>query len=837
MDVGRSAPRHQAAALLHLRSTKLQSYFCEYFITVVGFCRYLFKFAQKSSIQQFTSSLSDTHLRSFQLDLEKWASSIREELQLCEAQQNSSVRALTRKLFDFSSNQKRHATNMRVLDFCSTYDHVTAWKQTRKVGNASCQMQQAKYQEWRDGSQSSSLIYTGKLGSGKSVLLANIVSDLSLSSEKERFLIAYFFCKHDVPESLQARTIIGSLARQILCSVSDLSKPAQSCQYTHTTGDVEDVLNVLVQGFPSHTKTYIVLDGLDECNNEEKDILVPAVREIQENFNILFCASVREEPGISLQLITNKLLDTRIISLPVDNPDIEAFIEADLDRCLRQQCLTIGDPSLILEIQDALLKGSQGMFLWVALQIQTLCSMKTDRAIRQALADLPKDLSETFARILKKSGSSDPLLQVKTLQLILAACRPLTTEELREALSVTPGDATWDPSTILNDVHSALACCGCLLSVDEEELTVRVIHHSVKQYMIRGLDNVKSIGFPAEDAQRTMADIVVTYLCYGVFGTELSRAKVKLVIPQSAPSKIVQATVGIPSTARSIAMKLLRSRRQPAFDMSNAIADARGSFISGSEDSGDFKFFVYARTYWHYHVFYVSAQQDAILQLSKRLIHTRALERQMTHESFWTRIQWAAQTGNVSILELLSQAGKLDPDVLDNNGRTPLIRAIQSGDKPLVGVLLNIGTINIEATDMGGMTALHWAAREGHQDVVKTLLTVGRANVEAEDQLRMTPLHWAAGEGHRDAVKALLSVGDANVEAKRGSRWTPLFEAADSGHTDIVKVLLTLGKANALNEDREGRTARDVALFRKHGDIAGLLAEYEGDQRRGLYHT
>lgn len=85
--------------------------------------------------------------------------------------------------------------------------------------------------------------------------------------------------------------------------------------------------------------------------------------------------------------------------MPADNPDIEALIEADLERCLREERLTIRDPLLILEIQDALLKGPQGMSLWVALQIQTLCNMKTDHAIREALADLPKYISETFARI------------------------------------------------------------------------------------------------------------------------------------------------------------------------------------------------------------------------------------------------------------------------------------------------------------------------------------------------------------------------------------------------------------------------------------------------------
>ncbi|KAF2800530.1 hypothetical protein K505DRAFT_292564 [Melanomma pulvis-pyrius CBS 109.77] len=645
MDVGRSAPHYQAIALLYPQSTKLQSHLTEYFIVVVGLCRYLFKFGQKSTVQQFASSLSDAHLKAFQTDLDKWANSIKEQMDVNEAQESSGVRALTRKMFNSASSQQKHAINMRVLDFCSTYDHEIAWKQIRKAGNTSFHTKQAEYLEWRDGSHPCTLLYTGKLGSGKSVLLANIVDDLSLSTEKERPLVAYLFCRHDVPESLQARTIIGSLARQLLRTVADLGVPAKSCENTHTTGDIEKVLEMLFQGFSSNTKAYFVIDGLDECDDEEKETLVQALRKIQERLKVLV----------------------------FNNPDIEAFIEADLERCLRQERLIIGDPALILDIQDALSDGSQGMFLWVTLQIQSLCSMKTDHAIREALADLPKDLSETFARILQKSGGSDPALQARTLQLVLAAYRPLTTDELREALSVTPGDATWDSSKILNNVYSALACCGCLIAVDEEELTVRVIHHSVKQYILKGLDGVKHISFSLEEARRTLADTVITYLGYGVFGAELSRVKIHPIMAQSAPSKIIQATVGSSSTTRYLAMKLLRSRRQPAFDMSKAVAEARGSLNSKPETT--FSFYTYAKTYWQDHVLYVSGHDPAIFKLTSELIYGRASELNKVDMNYWKRFQWAAENGNKKVLVLLLQSGMIDTNARNNDGWTPLMLA------------------------------------------------------------------------------------------------------------------------------------------------------------------
>lgn len=99
-----------------------------------------------------------------------------------------------------------------------------------------------------------------------------------------------------------------------------------------------------------------------------------------------------------------------------------------------------------------------------------------------ALANLPKGLSETFTESCRDPEVGNPTLQEQRLQAVLAAHRHLTTDESREALSVIPGDATWGPSNIPNNVYSVLAYGGCLIVIGEEELTVRVVHQCVKQY-------------------------------------------------------------------------------------------------------------------------------------------------------------------------------------------------------------------------------------------------------------------------------------------------------------------------------------------------------------------
>ncbi|KAF2495910.1 hypothetical protein BU16DRAFT_360496 [Lophium mytilinum] len=685
MAIGRSAPRYQDMALLYPRSKRLQTQLSEYFIVVVGLCHRLLKFTQKSAIRQIVSSLSDSDLKTFQSELDIWANSIKDEITLLvaskveeEAQGNSHFRIRSNRFYRSASHQQKLATNLRVLGFCSKYDHETTWKQTRKVGNTALFSQIAEYKEWKSKATSCTLIYTGKLGSGKSVMLANIVDDLHLYHGGKDIAVAYFFCRHDIPESLTAQTVTGSLARQLLRTIPDLAMVADSCESTTSAPDFEDVLNLLRRAFPPHRKAYFVLDGLDECDRSQRETLVQQLCMLQETLTLLVCVSFRLEPNTALELQPQQFAAATTATIPDDNPDIEGFIEAELARCLECRKLVLGDPALILEIQHALLDGSKGMFLWVALQIQTLCDKNTDQDIRETLADLPKDLSETFSRILRRSQVSGKSYQRQILQLVTVAYRYLTLDELREALGVVPGDEVWNPSRLPNDVYSTLACCGCLLMVDEEESTVRFVHHSVKQFLLGGFHDSTNTPFTLDSAQKTMADIVITYLNYGVFGTELSTMKVPQMNTALAPSSIIRSTQGPSSTVQSLALKYLKLRKHPDFDISKNLAEAGKSFQAHSVDA--FFFYSYAKMYWIQHVQYFSEQELVVCDLLLKISKGKARQTIITNEEGNTLLGWAVTVGYGAVVELLLETGKID---LESGGEL-LFWAVKNGHDTVI---------------------------------------------------------------------------------------------------------------------------------------------------------
>ncbi|KAG5802176.1 hypothetical protein H9Q74_013027 [Fusarium xylarioides] len=546
MTVGRNAPRYQAMAAIYPKSKNLQRYLCEYFIVVTNLCYQLVTWVQKPALNRISTSLRDPDMKSFQADLETWSVSIKEEADLLlsqrfqeEAKENATFRSIVSYRSEYIHHRQKMDKSIRFLDACSQHDYRTTWKQTRKRGTTRTLPSYSEYQKWKSTPHvGDSILFRGKLGAGKSVLLANIIDDLNLVVNA---IAIYFFARLDSPDSLSSRTIFGSLARQLLESFVNNSRFDRMFAEPLSQLELDDIIEIF-RTIPSHGRpVYIVVDGLDECSTEEQETVLRCLSSIKPN-GYKVCISVRTPTessvweGQSFEFYE---------SIPEENQDISDFVQVEVDQRVRNKRLVTLDPLLVRDIKQELIDGACGMFLWVALQLDSICSEMSDSAIREAIRDLPRDLTQTYERNLLKSSSSDSKgYHIKIFKLLVGAREPLTTEQLREAASVKTGQTIWSPQQHISNIQAALRFCGCLVMVDEEDDTVRFIHHSARSFCLNSPRNAAEWTFTEREANLAIAETLVTYLSYNIFDTRLSKNVVPKIDANSIPAKVALNVLG-----------------------------------------------------------------------------------------------------------------------------------------------------------------------------------------------------------------------------------------------------------------------------------------------------
>lgn len=226
---------------------------------------------------------------------------------------------------------------------------------------------------------------------------------------------------------------------------------------------------------------------------------------------------------------------------------------------------------------------------------------QTDESIREALRNLPPDLSTTYDRILRRSeyrrGHS---YQRQILSFLLAALRPLEMNELREALAVVPGDTKWKPDNQVNNIYHTLTCCESLVIVAEEEHTVHFVHQSVAQFLLDQKSTSTTLRFDLAQASLELGEVCVTYLNYAIFDQRLSTNVVPAVPTSVIPANIAQDTLKGSGLVGQLALKLLNLQSTDGPDIGKVLAET-SRLHRKRQESAAFEFLKYASQHWLIH--------------------------------------------------------------------------------------------------------------------------------------------------------------------------------------------------------------------------------------------
>ena len=468
-------------------------------------------------------------------------------------------------------------------------------------------------------------------------------------------------------------------------------------------------------------------------------------------------------------------------------------------------------------------------FLWVKLQILTLCDKKSDSKIRAALDNLPRSLPEIFERILRQFKSSDEVdLGSQIFRWIAVVKRPLTIEELRGALATKPLQKEWKDEQVINDMDDAMACCGNLIFVDEEHQTIHFTHGSVKQHLTShdAQRSLEKYYVDPKEANAEIGAICVTYLHFPIVGTQVARA-VELSKPfTQVPTKVLSDTFH----GNRIASRLVREVRMSSKSLDHVWKEASGDTTARRQQVvlAQYSFRLYAEHFWLEHTnLKIGTDNSKELWSLWCILMARAGWSNNLCGTPWTVEDWENRNANVVrwIVEKnhcsLARLVETPEKTLTNETLLLLIEgAAMRGHTGLVQICLDMEDVPQTTLD----SALRAAAGSAHLDIVHQLLSAG-ADLNAGSRYHRSALQAAAIGGHLNVVELLLAKGaDINTAADDFAGRTALQAAAESGHLLMVETLLRhKAEINAAACHSGGRTALQAAAECCHLDVIESL--------------
>ncbi|KAL9083947.1 MAG: hypothetical protein Q9165_008290 [Trypethelium subeluteriae] len=232
-----------------------------------------------------------------------------------------------------------------------------------------------QYREWRGAVDPSIFWLHGFMGSGKSCLTHLAIEDMKENIERRYGQqLAYYYIDGAEDRGDQ------DLTRKILCCL--LKQLADPGSKTKVTGPVlnihetraekgsltEDQTMILIQKVLSgNYSTYLVLDGLDECDRNTFNQLMNRIGQLCDGARgrVQVFFSSRQEPFIEHRM---RAFDPRKINVAANNvEDIQKYISTRLQHSIRDwpELYRRGDEDQSRDVRDTLQNNAQGMFRWI----------------------------------------------------------------------------------------------------------------------------------------------------------------------------------------------------------------------------------------------------------------------------------------------------------------------------------------------------------------------------------------------------------------------------------------------------------------------------------------
>ena len=721
-----------------------------------------------------------------------------------------------------------------------------------------------KYREWISVTESTWLWVTADPGCGKSVLSRFLVDSLKdppakrstqiQSSSSSSSTVCYFFFKDDNEANRSSTNALASILHQIFSQRRELLAHALPDFMANGSGlarlfeSLWKILELIVDD-PATGRIFIVLDALDECAETSRVALI-------RKFTSLF--SKHPKKTVLKLLITSRPstpisdeiwkgnVDSKNIKLAGDDEAEMEAISVEIDLVIRDRLRQLHglrrhrgiDDDVCNTVLQQLLRVENRTYLWVSLIFPEIekCAGLSKKKLLRATQKIPTTVSDAYEKFL--SRSTDVAKAKRLLQVVLAATRPLTLDEMNIALSISENSRCIEDldlespmtfRTILRDL------CGLFVIIRDSK--IYLIHQTAREFLLSTQETVDEelLMVPTwqhtlnlQACNTTVCRICMNYLSFSEF----------------------EANPLVPAGRRWDALQL-----------------------ATQEYLGKYAFLEYAANNWAVH-WQVSNVEDCELERKRILSICNPSSRgcQTWFQVHWSSANWGPchpkgfnELIMIVFLDLywapyLCLLDDVGLNGVDNHSRSALWWAMERGNEcsawkvtstknnlidaeaalqmaSLLGLvsvvqdLLLKFQIDVHARARDGWTAFRRAANNGHIRVLNILRVYSPSGVAPE--IKEIALHQAAASGNLEVISYLLDQ-EVYLEGRSSDGETSLYRCVANDHIRAAELLLQRGAqvdARAVNRwNAEGYKLGETALYRAvselNVDMVVLLLKY-----------
>ncbi|KAJ5213230.1 hypothetical protein N7449_000399 [Penicillium cf. viridicatum] len=350
-----------------------------------------------------------------------------------------------------------------------------------------------RLRSWWQGSQPLLWLHGGP-GVGKSHLASKIITELSNeSSATPAPLVASFFYKNNDVDLRSLNKALRTIAWQLATQQSSFAVHTEEFCMKEDPGNNYVLWEKLFLNYftdvPSATTACLVIDGIDEAETEEQEVLFSLLEKgflAEDDISRAFPLRIVLLSRDSVRSLLDEHSFNWIPEIEVGNHENKDDLHEYVSQKLQKTKLFRGHPDLLEETITEISQEAEGMWEWANLVIKSVLRCRTKEQIRKVVRTMPRGISamlrEELQRLSKElseweelfndetSEREEPASQIAQLNILLSfvalAQKPLTVHQLEIILELTLKEGFMNLQDDIRTIYSSLFY---IRAIDDED--------------------------------------------------------------------------------------------------------------------------------------------------------------------------------------------------------------------------------------------------------------------------------------------------------------------------------------------------------------------------------